>query len=169
MNWEALGALSEFFGSIIVVVTIFFLAQQIRQANKLGTAAAEQEWFDGWNDIVRHLAIDVETGELMQTGFNDYSALTAPQKAVFMTKLVGIFNQAELALRLKRKGLLDTALTEKVMDICVSILMTDGGSEWWKDVGPSFGIYESIEKFRKRSDRSFRAWNSFSPWKLDNV
>jgi hypothetical protein len=169
MNWEAVGAISELVGAIIVVATLFFLAQQVRQANKLGTAAAEREWFDGWNDIVRHFAIDVETGKLMQLGFKDYSALAPPQKAVFMTKLVGVFNQAELALRLNKKGLIDDALTEKVMDMCVGILMTEGGHVWWDDVGPSFGIYKRLEEWRKRTDRPFRAWDSWSPWKADDA
>lgn len=41
MNWEAIGAIGEVLGALSVLVTLFYLAQQIRQSNKIAKASSE--------------------------------------------------------------------------------------------------------------------------------
>jgi hypothetical protein len=36
MNWEAIGAISDLVGALAVVLTLFYLARQIRQSNTQG-------------------------------------------------------------------------------------------------------------------------------------
>ena len=43
MNWDALGALSELVGAVGVVVTLAYLAIQIRESNKMMRATAKQD------------------------------------------------------------------------------------------------------------------------------
>ena len=35
MNWEALGAITEIVGAIVVIITLIYLARQIHQGNEL--------------------------------------------------------------------------------------------------------------------------------------
>ena len=43
MNWDALGALSELVGAVAVIVTLAYLAIQIRDNNKMMRASAKQD------------------------------------------------------------------------------------------------------------------------------
>ena len=160
MSLESVYYISQIGAAAIVVGTLYFLSQQIRQANTLGTATAEREWLDRWNDTLRYFALDVQTAEISLTAMNDYSKLTAPQKAVFVANFVGLFNQAEVALRLNDKGLLDSELVAQIMDACAGLLVTKGGDEVWKELGPTLAIHPRMEAWRSRADRSFRAWSS---------
>ena len=42
MNWEAIGAIGEVAGAIGVIVTLIYLAAQIRQSNNLSRSASRQ-------------------------------------------------------------------------------------------------------------------------------
>ena len=51
MNWEAIGAIGEFMGGVVVVVSLVYLAAQIRQSNRHAEASAELSWIQGLNEI----------------------------------------------------------------------------------------------------------------------
>jgi hypothetical protein len=44
MNWETVGAVSELVGAIAVVVSLLYLAKQIRQGTESTNAAGFQAW-----------------------------------------------------------------------------------------------------------------------------
>lgn len=46
MNWEAIGAISEGLGAIAVIVSLFYVAVQIRQNTRVMRAAAKQSLTD---------------------------------------------------------------------------------------------------------------------------
>ena len=58
MNWEAIGAIGETIGAIAVVLSLIYLATQIRQNTKSSEAATRQALADGAqflaNDAVEH-------------------------------------------------------------------------------------------------------------------
>ena len=53
MNWEAVGAVSAALSVVVVLVSILYLASQVRQSNLQAQGAAHSDWFTGWNDIIR--------------------------------------------------------------------------------------------------------------------
>ncbi|MGR8950687.1 MAG: hypothetical protein ACU84Q_21810 [Gammaproteobacteria bacterium] len=69
MNWDAVGAIGEIVGAIAVVVTLIYLAKQIKQS--VGMARASQnrtllESYEGINDIVlsnTHIADALKAAE----------------------------------------------------------------------------------------------------------
>lgn len=166
MDWEVLGALGEWAGAIAVVATLFYLAKQIRQSNALALAEAEREWFDAWNEIVRAFGSSPEAGSLIQRGLHDYRALSQPEKASFHTSLTGFFNQTDSGARLFERQLLSQDVYEKTMDLCVGITLTSGGSEWWKEMGPSFAMYDRLEDWKRRSDRRFIRFDEWDVWRI---
>ena len=44
MNWDAIGAIGETVGALAVLVTLAYLAMQIRQSNRIGLVASEAEF-----------------------------------------------------------------------------------------------------------------------------
>lgn len=61
MNWEAIGAIGEILGAIGVIVTLAYLAVQIRQNTKATRASTAQQMTDNWVSINLFIAQNGET------------------------------------------------------------------------------------------------------------
>ena len=46
MNWDAIGAFGEIIGAIAVVISLLYLATQIRQSNKLAVQESRKGYID---------------------------------------------------------------------------------------------------------------------------
>ena len=51
MNWDAIGAIGEILGAIAVLLTLFYLARQIQQSNKIALIAASNESFSNYASL----------------------------------------------------------------------------------------------------------------------
>jgi hypothetical protein len=76
MNWEAIGAVAELVGALAVIVTIAFLAVQVRQ-NTAGSVR------DAINETTRIMASDPEAARIFWAGLEDRSALTDRERYQF--------------------------------------------------------------------------------------
>ena len=56
MNWEAVGALGEWIGAFAVVISIIFLAQQVRSNTRTLKARAAYDASNSWADINEQIA-----------------------------------------------------------------------------------------------------------------
>ena len=66
MNWDAIGAIGELVGALVVVVTIVYLAAQIRQntiATKLSTSSTYQK---AYSDVELTIASNPELADLLR-------------------------------------------------------------------------------------------------------
>jgi hypothetical protein len=60
MDWEAIGAIGEIIGAVAVLLTIVYLADQIKQNTK---AATLQAISDATTEVWRNLCIDIDRTE----------------------------------------------------------------------------------------------------------
>ena len=65
MNWEALGAISEILAAIAVVVTLAYLAKQIRQNSQAVEIAALRDTTDQWNQWSEVLATSPDLADIV--------------------------------------------------------------------------------------------------------
>ena len=98
VNWEAVGA-------IAVVISLVYLASQIKQANLQAQGAAHSDWFVGWNDSIKGWIADRDTIHALQRGFDDFNALSKVDQAVFAQQLAAVINQWHLAVDFSERGL----------------------------------------------------------------
>jgi len=89
MNWEAVGAVAELVGALAVIVTIAYLAVQIRR-NTAGSIR------DALNETTRIIASDPEATRIFWAGLADRSALTEQERHRFDALLtLTFFGQQE--------------------------------------------------------------------------
>ena len=167
MNWEIVGSTGEWAGAIAVVVTLVYLARQLRQSNKIGAAEAEREWFQNWHEIVWSFGVDEHVAEVMQRGLNDYGALSQAERAVFHVRMSAVVNQADFAKTMVDKGLLSEDLLDTNVRICLSLLKTAGGGKWWSDVKHVYRIHQYLEDRRTAVD--VEPFDELSPFKMDKA
>jgi len=74
MSLQDLGSLGEFIGGIAVLVTLIYLAVQLRQGNQLNRSASTRTFMNEYNDS---LAQVMEPGfaELLRRGSKDFCSM----------------------------------------------------------------------------------------------
>lgn len=75
MNWEAIGAIAEGLGAIAVIMSVLYLAVQIRSQTRESRLAATRELASEFLDRTEHLFQDKELSNLNRVGIHDYMAL----------------------------------------------------------------------------------------------
>jgi len=82
MNWEAIGALGEVVGAGAVVVTLIYLAGQVRHATRAAQAAAVQTASALDQEFLLAIGQDAETARIWTTYmFGDPSTLSEDEQA----------------------------------------------------------------------------------------
>lgn len=83
MNWEAIGSIGEIVGSIAVVITLFYLALQIRHANKQSEIDSLRYSWDGLNQICDQFSDSTEKASIINRGRASLDSLDADEYIVF--------------------------------------------------------------------------------------
>jgi hypothetical protein len=148
VNWEAIGAAGEILGAIAVLVTLVFLANQIRQNNSIGKAEAEREWFATWHGLVRETMGSPEAVELLRQGLDHYANMSVDEKAIFSTRMIAMFDHVDVLRRLHQKGFVDDDMLDPILGVLSSIAATPGGDQWWREIGPVLSISDYFDEHR---------------------
>ena len=96
MNWEAIGAIGEVVGAAGVIVTLGYLAVQIKQSNDLSRFNAVKELFSQFNDLHRLVGTDPTLRQLlMKTG--ELSADEREQLYTFAVMFCNVWTSVQIA------------------------------------------------------------------------
>ena len=127
-----LGALGEFFGAIAVVVTLIYLAIQLRHSTAATRASTAQALADSINASNLMLAGDPELAKLYQTGkFGDWNSLTPDEQfrwGYFATAGCRSFEAVFTNARLNQA---DQQTFELVKSTLRSHFSTSAWKNWW--------------------------------------
>jgi hypothetical protein len=80
MNWEAISAIAELFGAVGVIITVIYLAIQIRQNTSSVQAATEQTLM---SQEIEVFALTAAHAEVYQRGLIDLASLSKAERVVF--------------------------------------------------------------------------------------
>ena len=83
MNWDIISATGEWAGAIAVVITLFYLAKQIRQQNVINDTNLQESILDGFNFANSQLANNEELATLFVRGLYNPDKLTDGQATQF--------------------------------------------------------------------------------------
>jgi hypothetical protein len=81
MNWEAIGAIGEILGALVVVITLVYLASQVRHAKDASADTNRLERSKGVRDMLMASALNSDLSKTMAKGLKvqDYYAEIAPK------------------------------------------------------------------------------------------
>jgi hypothetical protein len=131
---DSLGNVGDFIGGIAVVVTLVYLAVQIRQNTKALETASRQAISEGYRASNR-LRIDPEAGLAWAKGLTSFADLSFSDRNLFSTVIIdeALFFQGAFALY--ESGQLDDSTYIAYLNWFSSIIATPGGSHWWETTG----------------------------------
>jgi hypothetical protein len=76
VNWDAVGALAELAGALGVILTLGYLAVQIRQNSKLLSASVADSSRDAYNELGRILGTSTDAARVYTSGIEDPTSLS---------------------------------------------------------------------------------------------
>ena len=105
MNWEAIGAIGDLMGGLVVIVSVAYLAVQIRQSNRHAEASTEATWLHGLNEIWDRWSVE-STMVAIRKGMADFDALSKNEQAVFQMQVGALVNHCMTAEQLWQRRLI---------------------------------------------------------------
>jgi len=91
MNWDALGAVAEALGALGVIITVAYVAIQMRQNSQLVASSLAESIRDGLNEATRIIANNPEAARVFRVGLLDLSTLSESERYQFDALLTLVF------------------------------------------------------------------------------
>ena len=168
MNWDAISAVGEILGAVAVVISLVYLATQIRQNSRSVNIESERFLNESWNTIQRDLATDEGTADIINRGLNDYVSLAPAEKGVFHSRVANVMNHQYSQRRMRASGGGDPDFAEKIDVVAASILNSAGGKQWWHDVGSNFVHYSYVQDYMSKNGADLAPLTDLSPWQRES-
>src|ERR1043166_7827081 len=83
MNWDAISAVSQLIGSIAVVISVLYLAVQLRSSTRVARVAAMDAAAAALRDVTKPLMENAELARLWRTGLENLEALSPEERGRF--------------------------------------------------------------------------------------
>ncbi len=162
MSITELGSLGEFVGSFAVLVTLAYLAVQVRQTKKAFQSASLQNGIATMNQNQQNVAADSEYTEIVMKGLYEHESLNAVQFFRFGMWLTAMFHVFQQHYLDAQKGLGDSRIWAGEQRAMTGLLATPGVAKWWREyiaipysdefidhVNTILASAEETEQFRK--------------------
>ena len=165
MSWEAIGAIGDLIGGLVVIVSVAYLAVQIRQSNRHAEASTELSWIQGLNEIWDRWTVE-STMVAIRKGLRDFDALSKNEKAIFHMQVGALVNHCMAADQLWKRRLIAQETREAAVDLLARILCTRGGRMYWeRDMRASPEAPALLIEIEARSPKP---WDELFPWWRDD-
>ena len=152
MDFEALGGIGELLGAIAVVVSLIYVAGQIRQNTKTTSLSNHQNalsLFSTWTDwTVR----DPELARLFRNGLHGFDSLSPDDRFRFSQMMMYLFLFYNYQRESQESGLLDEGLFSIWESAIAGLLKMPGGAAWWAGAKSVF-----LPAARERLDQAIAA------------
>jgi hypothetical protein len=83
MDWEAIAAVGEIVGAFAVLLTLAYLARQVRQANRQNLLSSFQHTYDSMNQFLGSTLAADDVAQLVIRGRESYEGLSAADRLRF--------------------------------------------------------------------------------------
>ena len=108
MNWETGAAVAEIVGAIAVVISLFYLALQIRAQTNLSRLAAQHEVSRGIREASLLFATE-DISDLFVSGNKDFDSMPESERIRLIVAITNLFRVWEEAFSEARDGHLEAA------------------------------------------------------------
>jgi hypothetical protein len=148
MDWSVLAAIAEIVGAVAIVMTLIYLAVQIRQSTATTTSNSMHTLLDDWRNYTQTWASDPELTSLHTRGSKDFESLTADEKYRFFLFMLQFVFQGQIADEMFEQGTISQYDRDVWVNFAISSFNTPGGRILWRQSKHIYTpkIAEIIEK-----------------------
>ena len=138
MNWDAIGALSESIGATAVVITLIYLAIQVRNQTKESILTATRDLSRDYLDTVESITSDKEVFELYLRALTAYEDLPHEERIRISMIFFRIFRVSELRYLHYSSRKVDTVHFETGQLPIKELMKSPGLKAWWENNSDTF-------------------------------
>ena len=138
MYWEAIGAVGELLGAILVGATLIYLAFQLRQNTRALTSSTFQAVSSSMGSNMEFFAGDPTVSALLLKTQDGLGELTAEERVRVGFVLAMAVRRIETVFVQRSLGFIEARLTEGFERSAVSGFATGGAREWWEATKQAF-------------------------------
>lgn len=132
MTLQELGSLGEIIAALATIVTLIYLAVQIRQNTQSVRMSAETEMSHQFAQWSAQVVNNPDLGRIWDTAAGDMESLTDDEKRVYLWYVAELFFLYEGQFHLFDGGHIDEASWGPKADFMIVLLKNDFVSNWWK-------------------------------------
>jgi len=131
MNWTAIEAVAEALGAVAVVVSLLYLATQVRHSVKQARFDAERDLTQNFVTLSLAITQDRMVADIFVRGCAGDSGLDAAQQAQFRTYMNATFKLVEQQFRLSRQAVADEEIWSGLEAMVLDLSRLPGVRTWW--------------------------------------
>lgn len=162
MNWDAVSAVAEWVGVVLVVLSLAYVAIQIRQNTKTVRSATELDTGRQWSEFHGRVAHSSDMADIWDKGLTNSEKLSPSEKRKFIWLVAEYLFLVESLYRQRQCGFLGHDSWEQHLRAVAGLLLHPVLESWWESgVSPySPEFTKAINK--ERSSLGDKSW-SYSP------
>jgi len=133
MNWDAVGAVAEIVGALGVLVTLIYLATQIRDNTRSLQAVSLQSVLEGPRD--RYFLPMAQSGDMADIygrGLTSMNNLDDQEKRRFFYMIYEQYFQMQQVWQLRERDLIPQVDYDAWLEYTISLTQSPGGAEMWQ-------------------------------------
>lgn len=131
MNWEAIGAVGEIIGAMAVVLSLIYLAIQVRQNSNMARAESQLRLLANFREFSN--ALKGKDPTAFGRGLQCYPDLPVAEDGTFRGHLWDALHFFQCALALYESGTLDEEAYAGFESTIAAMLATPGGRRFWQE------------------------------------
>ena len=131
MNWTMIGAVGEIVGAMGVILTLLYLARQVRSASIESQRSRYGELAASVSQVAAAWSEDGELADLMLRGFRDPSDLAQPEVFRFYSSLYRSMKAWEASYHYTLEGGLHAWGSEGLLTTMTSFMAYPGMQHYW--------------------------------------
>lgn len=132
---DHLGNIGDFLGGIGVVVTLLYLALQIRQNTKTMRATGAATSGEIHSKLALILAQDSDARRVYFGGLEDYESLSEDERAQFEMLVVFVLGNLDTSINLHSHGAVDDESLESSLALLNFVVSKSGFHQYWAKWG----------------------------------
>lgn len=133
MDWTAISAVADVLASIGVIVSLVYVAIQLKLNSRTVGAANYQQNMGLISDVSGLISSDSELSDIYTRGMQSYEGLTENEKVRFNMLMTKFILPIQINIHLRDRGLMDDVLYEGQIQSFLNMFDSPGMNEWWAD------------------------------------
>jgi hypothetical protein len=158
MSWDAIAAIGEALGAVAVIVTLLYLAAQIRQNTQSNRTAALQMTSDHDTAFWSLISSNESLADILVRGNRSLRSLSEVEAARYSAAMMQLYRHWDSQLELHRSGIIPEHLWASFERGMAASLSTQGVQSWWQMARSQFS-----SELQERVDATLRTGVGTSP------
>jgi len=135
MAWETVSAIAEIIAAIAVVVSLWYLAVQLKQSNELAKAELEVQLGVTWAELHDNMIQNPGLAKAYDLAENSWSEMSDEDARAYLWFVAKSFHILEGMFRQYRRGRLAEDVWEPYERYIAGVLQIDAVMGWWQSDG----------------------------------